>query len=204
MSAVMNLPEKILKWQNLPEAVDMKDDMAILYMAVKTNKPAGILELGAGAGLSTRALALAAQEISLESGSDPCMVVSVDIDNVRINDVKEKLKAEGLENQVAFVNEDSVSFVKRNCQKIVDFFFIDTDHTYKQTLAEIVLAAPMLSNKGYIFMHDTRYIEVFDAIQTFLRQNCQYIYIDYATPAGLGLLMKKTGYWIPLNSVEKQ
>lgn len=196
-----NIELRLMELQNLPEAHDMKDDLTVLYNAVLTNKPVMVLELGSGGGLSTRTFALASKKLDEGEGPHPpsTKIISVDIDADRQMKVFEKLKAEGLEEHVSFVLQDSVAFLQQNSQNICDFIFIDTDHTYKQTLAEILNAAPMLSKKGYLFLHDTRYPEVWAALQTFLRQNVSFMYVDYDTPAGLGLLIRKYQYWIPLN-----
>jgi predicted O-methyltransferase YrrM len=197
------LPEKLRQWQELPEAVDMKDDMAIIYQAVLTNEARNILELGCGGGLSTRALALAAEFLS--SGSEvPRVVVSVDIDPEKINNVRQKVKDADLEKYAVFTNEDSVNFLQRNCQQTTDFIFIDTDHTFKQTLAEITLSAAVISSKGYIFLHDTRYPGVWQALTAFMRLNNSFTFIDYNTASGLGLLMRKYAYWIPTNVSEER
>ena len=193
------MSEKLNSYLNLPEAIIMQYDMVILYNVIKITKPDNILELGTGGGLSTRIFALAGSEIS--SGSEiQTKIVSVDIDAERQKNISEIIKKEGF-NNVTFATEDSISFLRRNCQGVCDFIFIDTDHTYKQTLAEILLTTSLISNKGYVFMHDTRYPEVWDAIQTFLRSNCSFNFIDYCTPAGLGLIIKKTGdMWIPVRT----
>ena len=193
------LPKKLLEWQNLPEAVDMKDDMSILYQAAKLNPPRDIfLELGTGGGLSTRALALAMQE--LNSGSEkPLSLLSIDIDPEKSKVVSPILIEEGIDQNVSFFSQDSITFLNNNSHHPIDFVFLDTSHDFKQTLAEIMLITPMLTAKGYLFMHDTRYNEVWDAIQAFLKGSCQFSFMDFTTSSGLGLITRKYSLWLPVN-----
>jgi predicted O-methyltransferase YrrM len=173
MSITPEIQARLEGWKALPECRDMQDDIMVLFNAVMTIKPKVILELGCGGGLSTRAF-----------------------------DVRAKLEAENLSSQCQIVNQDSAQFLKANSHQTLDFIFIDTSHTYEHTIAELVLALPMLSHHGYMFLHDTRYNEVWEAIQAILKNTMAWIYIDYTTASGLGLIIRKLNYWLPTNKVE--
>jgi predicted O-methyltransferase YrrM len=196
MSITPEIQARLEGWKALPECRDMQDDIMVLFNAVMTIKPKVILELGCGGGLSTRTFALAS---SLIPGSQ---VISVDIDQSKIDDVRAKLEAENLSSQCQIVNQDSAQFLKANSHQTLDFIFIDTSHTYEHTIAELVLALPMLSHHGYMFLHDTRYNEVWEAIQAILKNTMAWIYIDYTTASGLGLIIRKLNYWLPTNKAE--
>ena len=128
------------------------------------------------------------------------MVLSVDINQEKSNNVAQKIKNEGLEDYVMFAVQDDIEFLRKNSHNPIDFVFLDTSHEYEHTLAEITMLAPRITSKGYFFLHDSRYNEVWLALQDFFKINNQFMYLDYTSPAGLGLLMRKYSIWLPVNT----
>jgi predicted O-methyltransferase YrrM len=75
----------------------------------------------------------------------------------------------------------------------IDVLFIDTDHTYRQTLKELVKFAPWVRDNGVIILHDTEHCpEVKKAINTFLN-TCldKYIFENRENNNGLGILWQR-------------
>lgn len=100
-----------------------------------------IVELGPARGISTSAL-LAAAEIT--GGT----VWSCDI-------VDHTVFPEVLHHPLwTYVIANDLDVVD-DCPRPIDLLFIDSEHTYDQTLAEMRAYIPLVRSGGYVIMHDT-------------------------------------------------
>lgn len=162
------------------ESRGMIDDLKLLYNSTVENKYKNILELGVLHGNSTRVFALAASILK------NCNITSVDIEEGCCKEAYEKLKQYELEKYVKFVTSDSVEFLLDQDDDFFDCIFIDTSHTYKQTIVELFLAGlKVKQDGGHIFLHDVHMPNVSSAIELFMSYNKHLKYIKYHTPAGL-------------------
>jgi predicted O-methyltransferase YrrM len=146
----MKTIEELLKeYLESYESKGMVNDAKILHDYVSERQLKNVLEFGVLHGSTTRALAIAASKVP------ECNYVSVDIEQGCIDEATRKLKEDGTENFVKFVCSDSIKFLQEQTPDFWDFIFIDTDHTIKQTIAELFMAGVCIKQKnGYIFMHD--------------------------------------------------
>jgi hypothetical protein len=115
-----------------------------------------ILELGVFTGLTTTALMLAS----------PKRLVSVDISDAYFHirsEVEAAAKTLGVDFE--FRMADDLVMDAFPC----DLLFIDTTHTYEQTLAELNRFGPLTRRK--IILHDTAMASVFQAVFQWLWEN---------------------------------
>ncbi len=172
------------------EVLLFRDEAEILYNTVKKINAKNVLELGVGNATSTIAL-LASLE---ETGGK---LTSVDIiDNPWYDrNSPNKVKSLGLEKNWNFITGDDLEYAK-TCQDRYDIVFLDTDHTYRQTLNELNAFTPFLNTKGCMILHDTLHpdhsIDVNLAVLKFIREekekNKYWGYILYPTTCGMGLM----------------
>lgn len=176
------LPEEILK--EVQEFYPfMKEDFKILYDSILESKPKFVVELGMGNSTIVMVLALKLAG----SGKE---YIAVDIDSNRIKFFTKKLKTYGLLDYVTCYVKDSIQFLE-SYEKQIDFIFIDSSHILEQTTAELCLSAKKLGENGKIFFHDTKLIGVKLPILAFLKNNPNFEFYEYDTPAGLGYLKRR-------------
>lgn len=74
------------------------------------------------------------------------------------------------ENGIDVVKSDSVDFLLNQPKNSLDFVYIDTLHTYEQTIRELNAAHDCVKNNGYICGHDYCgwFQGVIDAVQEFV------------------------------------
>ena len=187
----MKLSEQ--EWETLKKfflcqtGVSMQEDILLLYNFAKNMGFNHILELGIGnEANSTKAFAYATAQLPSTS------FTSVDNNQENIDICKKILQDFGLDKYVKLVLSDSVEFLRNSQKNYYDCIFIDTSHTFEHTVAEIEEATEKFDPAGYIFLHDTRQQGVANALEYFLSKNPMYIRTEFNTPAGLGLLAKKT------------
>ncbi|GAF82370.1 unnamed protein product [marine sediment metagenome] len=118
------------------------DCLKILYSYAVKSKV--IVELGVSLGISTRVLLLACKEgnghlWSVDIGSCPPIELWV--------------KKRGLDQYWTFIVMKDLEYAK-TWNKPIDLLFIDTTHTFDQTLKELEAYSSYV--KGNIFLHDTK------------------------------------------------
>ena len=133
-----------------------------------------ILELGTRFGNSTLAFLQAAQVLGAK-------VISIDIEDCSKAGFGYPNWEYHQMNDLDFeINED------------IDVLFIDTSHTFGQTLAELDKFAPKVKNGGVILLHDTIATpDVYAAIKYYLSHNPQYKFEHRTNCCGLGVLWKQ-------------
>lgn len=157
----------------------------LLYDFVINRNYKTIVELGIRSGVSTKTFLLGCK---ITGGH----VWSVDISEVRVPNIHFGPDW-GLEPFWTYTQHvDSLDY---EWDKPIDLLFIDTSHTYEQTLAELRKYSPYIKDGGIILMHDSLmdHIKgwgVLRAIKTFLSDNHNYSYYETGVEGGLGVLTK--------------
>jgi len=133
-----------------------------------------ILEFGVREGTSTKVFLMAAPELNAR-------VISVDIE-----DCSKIVESPYWE----FHQMNDLDY---EIDKPIDVLFIDTSHTYDQTLAELRKFAPLVAKTGVILLHDTEHCpEVKQAIYTFLNEVPNvYDFENRPNCNGLGILWRR-------------
>ena len=124
------------------ERTDISEHLMTLYMLTKHFKLSTVLELGVRSGESTIALLSAAKDIA---GT----VTSIDI--MDCPEATAKVDSLGLSKWWRFIKGDDLE-VEWN--ESIDHLFIDTAHTYEQTLKELQRFEPQVKNGGVVTLHD--------------------------------------------------
>lgn len=178
-----NIAKKFLP-QNLVEKKmiyysDTWQHMPTLYLLCLLKKPKTILELGCRTGNTALPLLYAAHQYGGH-------VYSVDIETWPeiknfLVDVKE------LSDSWTFIESDDL---KLEWNQPISFLYIDTSHTYEQTLKELQKYEPFLQSGGIITLHDICDNEVSRAISDYFKSRKDIQYIRYFNNCGLGVILK--------------
>jgi predicted O-methyltransferase YrrM len=132
------------------------------------------VELGAREGESTIPLLFAAKETGGQ-------VFSFDLDDCQ--DAKRVVSEFGLSSHWQFTRADDLA-VDRD--EPIDHLFVDTNHTYEQTIAELKKFEPFVREGGIITMHDNvTYPDVGRAASDYLRGRHDLARYDYLNNNGL-------------------
>jgi len=143
-----------------------------------------ILELGVHKGISTMIFLIACHQTNGH-------LYSVDI--FECASTREVVKTLRLEKFWTFTVIDDIEYAK-TWKMPIDVLFIDTSHLYEQTLAELKLYSPFLTEKGTILLHDTIGSPgVTQAAQKFIQENSEWALKELLPNSiyGLGELKKK-------------
>ena len=123
------------------ESCDIGEHLRYMHdLAVSINAQT-IVELGPARGVSTAAWLLAAETTGGHVWS--CDILEQDI----FPEVAEH-------EQWTYVVANDLDVVDR-CPRPIDLLFIDSEHTYQQTLDEMRAYVPLVRSGGYVLMHDT-------------------------------------------------
>jgi len=159
---------------------DIHEHLATLFMLTVELNLKTIVELGTGPGESTIALLYAAKQIGGKVNSidtDPCL------------EAKEKIKALGLQEYWTFIQGDDL---KVEWNKPIDHLFIDTSHTFNQTIRELEKYEPYVNYGGIITIHDiVGYPEVLQAINSYIKDRTDLRLYKYFNNWGLGIIFKR-------------
>ncbi len=156
---------------------DIHEHLSILHMLTVEFNLKNILELGTRTGESTIALLQAAKEID-------GFVTSIDIDPC--NDAKKIVNEYSLGKKWKFIQGDDL---KINWESTIDHLFIDTSHTYEQTLAELKKFGSLVRPGGIISLHDIiSHKQVFDAIKEYLETRKDLRFYKFFHNNGLGII----------------
>lgn len=158
-----------------------------------------IIEIGCGHGNgSTRAF-----ERGMRNGVMPVALISVDLDPQRPQ-VQPRLswwhKVTG-DSRDPEVRDKVRDLVRSLCWQYesinaVDLIFIDTDHTYDQLMAELLLWRPLANSRTVWLFHDTWMFGVYnrmtDAILDFCTRFPEWEYVEITREShGLGMMRWK-------------
>ena len=159
---------------------DISDHLCTLYMLTVEFNLKKILELGTRNGESTIALLQAAHEINGE-------VTSIDIDSCSY--AKNMISHLNLSEKWSFIQNNDLD-VEWN--QVIDHLFIDTSHTYDQTIAELKKYEPFVKSGGIITIHDiVGHPDVLIAINEYIQDREDIKFYKYFHNFGLGILKKR-------------
>lgn len=182
---MIHFNELLKEFESLHESIGMLPDVKLLHDYVKNNNLKKILELGILHGNSSRTFAVAASEIGGH-------VTSVDIEQSCLDEVLQRLKKDGTENFVTLIQNDSIKFLLKQSDEWYDCIFVDTNHLFRQTIAEISVALQKIKKSGFLFLHDTNQEGVNQAITVFMNYaSNNVIFTNHQTNAGLGVMRLK-------------
>jgi len=159
---------------------DIYGHLPTLFMLSTEFKSRTIVELGTRGGLSTTAFLLAAKRTGGHVFSfdiDPCI------------DAKKQIERLGLEEYWTFTQADDL---KVPWNKTIDHLFIDTSHTFAQTLAELQKFERYVKQGGIITMHDfVSFVEVDDALRKYAGNRTDLRIYRYFNNNGLAVVFKE-------------
>lgn len=146
-------------------------DYAFLKELCWKLRPKIILEFGVMGAGSTKAFLEVAEKIGAR-------VISIDVDNY-----ERACDSPNWE----FHQMNDLDF---EIDEPIDILFIDTSHTYEQTLAELKKFAPKVKKTGVILLHDTVHSQpVLEAIVDYLKEfPNKYVFENRPSCNGLGIL----------------
>ncbi len=171
-------PENFLE-SNMIKPTHIHEHLATLYLLTVELNLKRIVELGTRSGESTIALLAAAKQIEGE-------VLSVDINPCL--DAKKNLQAHGLLKNWTFIQCDDL---KLEWNRTIDHLFIDTSHTFEQTVKELEKYEPWVKCGGLITLHDTvLYPEIMQAIKSFIKNRTDLRLYKYFNNNGLAIIFK--------------
>jgi hypothetical protein len=108
---------------------------------------------------------------------------SLELSNKKFNSVKEKFQDEIASEKVVIVRRESVKAMKTFPDNYFDWVYIDTTHTYEQTLKELEICRLKVKKNGIISGHDychgiTYPFWVIQAVQEFcIKHKWEIIYL---------------------------
>ena len=180
-SAAAGEHEALLHLMSYVQWSDIRDHLPLFYSLVVTRKPRIVVELGTRGGVSTLAFLLALDH------NRAGHLYSCDVD--ACGSARTKIESLGLSPFWTFRQGDDLDWA--DCPTPIDVLFVDTSHTYEQTVAELRAFAPRLAPDGVILLHDTEsFPAVRLAVQEFVAaENWQADYLKASN--GLGILTRR-------------
>jgi len=172
-------PNNVLE-KHMSKLTDIHEHLQTLYMLTVELNLRVIVELGTGGGESTIALLEAAKQIGGRVYSldvSPCL------------EAKAKIRAYELSKYWEFIQGDDL---KIEWNKPISHLFIDTTHTYDQTIKELKKYEPLVMSGGIITLHDiVLHPEVLQAINEYLKGRTDLHLYKYLNCNGLAVIFKR-------------
>ena len=158
---------------------DIHEHLATLYMLTSELNLGIIVELGTRGGESTIALLEAAKQIGGRVYSidmDPCL------------EAKVRIQTCGLQEYWTFIQGDDL---KIEWNKPIDHLFIDTLHTFNQTIRKLKKYEPYVIRGGIITLHDiVSFPETLQAINSYIEGKTDLRLYKYFNCSGLAIIFK--------------
>jgi len=165
---------------HMTKPTDIHEHLTTLFMLTVEFNLRRIVELGTREGESTVALLQAAKQINGK-------VLSIDIDPCLR--AKKLIRKYGLQKYWKFIQADDLAV---KWDKPIDHLFIDTTHTFNQTLRELEKYEPLVRLGGIITMHDIGSSQgVLSAITKYMQNRKDLAFYKYLNNNGLGVIFKK-------------
>jgi predicted O-methyltransferase YrrM len=156
-------------WQHMPT----------LHLLCLLIKPKTILELGCRTGNTALPMLYAAHQYGGH-------VYSVDIETwPEIQNFK--VDNRPLTDSWTFIESDDL---KLEWDTPINFLYIDTSHTYEQTMKELEKYEPFLQSGGILALHDIWDSELSKAISDYFKNRKDVQYVRYFNNCGLGVILK--------------
>jgi predicted O-methyltransferase YrrM len=164
---------------HMTSMTDIHEHLITLWMLAVEHGFLRVLELGTRTGESTIALLLAAKR----NGGH---VTSIDMDAcVAARQAVEKLN---LSDYWTFMQHDDLQV---GWNEPIDLLFVDTSHTYEQTLKELEKFEPHVLEGGIIVMHDIVHDPPVDqAIMNYIKERSGLRLYRYLNNNGLAIIFK--------------
>jgi len=177
VNSVINPTTPLEKMIALPS--DICQHLGTLHLLTVELNLKKVLELGTRTGESTITFLEAAKEI----GGN---VTSIDI--VPCFEAKKLVKDMNLEKNWNFILSDDLAI---DWNEPIDHLFIDTSHTYEQTLAELTKFEPFVNHGGIISLHDIISCpDVLAAIKDYIKNRRDLKMYKFFHNNGLAILRK--------------
>jgi predicted O-methyltransferase YrrM len=175
----VNPPRSILE-ERMATNTDIHEHLATLYFFTTELNLKNVVELGTRDGESTIALLLACKKIGGRLTSidiDPCLTA------------KQRIESYGLTSYWSFMQ---ANVAKVDWHDSIDHLFVDTSHTYEQTLLELNKFEPYVTPGGVITLHDiVTYPSVLQAINDYVSERSDLGFYQYFNCHGLGVIRKR-------------
>lgn len=178
--------------------IPMSNHVPTLYMVAMENNCKTIVELGVGEGYlgqSTFAFLFAARElgghlVSIDIG--PCDFTVQEVKRIGLARYWTFLLGDDLHDQFADVLDPKRGAITWKAPDSIDLLFIDTSHTYAQTLAELKKYEQFVKPGGFIILHDINsFPPVAEAIHDHFAGRDDIVMYEWYNDDGL-MVIKKT------------
>ena len=164
---------------SMTQPTDINEHLQTLHMLTVELNLKNILELGTRTGESTIALLLATKELGGK-------MTSVDLNSC--DEAKKKVKTLDLDSYWNFIQTDDLTL---DWDEKIDHLFIDTSHTYEQTMLEFQKFEPFVRKGGLITLHDiVSCPPVLNAINDFILKRDDIRFYKFFNNNGLAVLRK--------------
>lgn len=164
---------------HMVRATDIHEHLTTLYMLTVQHGLKTTVELGTRTGESTVALLYAAREIAGR-------VYSFDLN--ACEEARRTIESYGLSKYWSFAQADDLYVT---WDHPIDHLFIDTTHTYEQTVKELEKFEPFVRRGGVITMHDiVLYPDVKKAIIHHFAGRSDWRMYEYLNNNGLAVIFK--------------
>lgn len=164
---------------SMTQPTDIHEHLQTLHMLTVELNLKNILELGTRTGESTIALLLATKELGGK-------MTSVDLNSC--DEAKKKVKTLDLDSYWNFIQTDDLTL---DWDEKIDHLFIDTSHTYEQTMLEFQKFEPFVRKGGLITLHDiVSCPPVLNAINDFILKRDDIRFYKFFNNNGLAVLRK--------------
>lgn len=160
-----------------------------LSQLVFYRKPAVVVELGCFVGWASAHLAIALQATG--HGKLYC----VDCDQKNLDATVTNLKRLGLDGVTnTLLGKSTEETVLGALPDKIDILFIDTSHTYRDTIDEILLYSPRMGERGCMVLHDS--ISYPGVRRAIAEMSGKFRILTFATESGNGVSVLLTS-WLP-------
>lgn len=152
---------------------------------LKERKPASYLELGSACGISL--------QLAMEAFGPACKYRAIDLmdreaERDRLLEVLNAYRGAGYDLellQAASQQTATVQWAEKHGP--YDVVFIDADHTFRASLADVLNYAPLLNEDGVLMLHDVDQLGILDVIHKY---SCEKAYVRHLWMALKALLPK--------------
>lgn len=155
----------------------------LLHSLVRAVKPGVVVETGSHLGFSSLMISAAIKDNGIGK------LYTIDIND---HGVSAQLERFGLSKQAMFIKGNSVDVIRDLCSRgiLIDFLFLDADHSTESVLAEFESAKPFLKKGSYIAFHDTTSDKrEMAAVDMIVELNKQYQRMHFATARGFDVVL---------------
>lgn len=147
-----------------------------LYGLIRLLKPKLILETGVYRGYSTSCVAAALKDNDNGSEEKPHIFA---IDPLNLEHLWTETDLEDYITWIPQFSTDSIPLVE---EKLYDVLILDSDHSYKTIMQELIKYERLLKVGGYILMHDSLYFDGVGAAVMQLYQNPRFEVVTLDSP----------------------